>query len=361
MTAVGNEASGSPDAGEVVDVDVAIVGAGPTGLFGAYYAGMRSLSVALIDSLEEPGGQVSAMYPEKLIHDVAGFPSISGRNLVDNLVTQAAAADPIYLLGQEAQDLTRLDPAERGVGESALPRHFIITTSAGTQVRTGAIVVTGGIGTFTPRPHPAGEEFLHRGFSFFVPDPTPFAGADVVVVGGGDSAVDWALMLEPIAKSVTLVHRRAKFRAHPASLARLQASSATIITDGEVSAAHGSTHLEQVEVTVKGEDTPRLLPCTRMIGALGFTANLGPLLEWGMEITGRRYINVDTTGVTAIPGVYGAGDIVEYPGKVRLIVVGFGEAAIAINNAAVFLDPSAHLFPGHSSEESAAEPASTSA
>jgi len=172
-------------------VDLLIVGAGPVGLYGAYYAGVRGLRAAVIDSLSEVGGQVSALYPEKMIFDVAGFPAIKGRDLVAALAKQAAPAKPLYLLGQEAQEL--------GTDENG--RHHV-TTSGGDEIDCGAIVVTAGIGTFTPRKLPAGEEFLGRGLEYFVPDPLPYAGSDVVIVGGGDSALDWALMLEPIASSV---------------------------------------------------------------------------------------------------------------------------------------------------------------
>jgi thioredoxin reductase (NADPH) len=184
-------------------VDLLIVGAGPVGLFGAYYAGVRLMKTAVTDSLEEPGGQITAMYPEKAIFDVAGFPAIRGRELVEQLVAQAAPFSPDYVLGHQAVGL------ERGDGK------FAVTTSNGLRIETRAIVITGGIGTFTPRPLPAGQEFVGRGVVHFVPDPAVYAGENVIVVGGGDSALDWALMLEPIAKSVTLVHRRAQFRAHP--------------------------------------------------------------------------------------------------------------------------------------------------
>ena len=210
-------------------VDLLIVGAGPVGLYGAYYAGVRGLRAAVIDSLSEVGGQVSALYPEKLIFDVAGFPAIKGRDLVAALAKQAAPAKPLYLLGQEAQEL--------GTDENG--RHHV-TTSGGDEIDCGAIVVTAGIGTFTPRKLPAGEEFLGRGLEYFVPDPLPYAGSDVVIVGGGDSALDWALMLEPIASSVRVVHRRKVFRAHQATVAQLEASTVELITYAEVSELHGN-------------------------------------------------------------------------------------------------------------------------
>jgi len=315
-------------------VDVLIVGAGPVGLFGAYYAGVRGLSTAVLDSLPEPGGQITAMYPEKAIFDVAGFPAIRGRELVANLVAQAAPFDPGYLLGEQAVGLER--------GQS-----FTVTTSSGLRVRAKTIIVTGGIGTFTPRPLPTGEQLLGHGVVHFVPDPAEYRGLDVVIVGGGDSAVDWALLLEPIAQSVSLVHRRAAFRAHPASVETLQRTSVRIITDAQVADVLGDP-VSAVRVAV-GEQVHQL-PCDRLVAALGFIANLGPLLDWGLEIVQRRHIVVDTTMATSVPGLYASGDICEYPGKVRLIATGFGEVATAVNNAVAYLDPSASVFPGHLSD-----------
>jgi ferredoxin/flavodoxin---NADP+ reductase len=323
----------TPDA---LSVDLLIVGAGPVGLFGAYYAGVRTLKTAVLDSLEEPGGQITAMYPEKAIFDVAGFPAIKGRELVDQLVAQAAPFDPVYRLGEQAVGL------ERGDGR------FAVTTANGDRIECRAIIITGGIGTFSPRPLPVGEEFLGRGVVHFVPDPVAYQGLNVVVVGGGDSAVDWALMLEPIAKTVTLVHRRAQFRAHPHSVELVKQTSVQILTPAEIKGALGGPELFEVQVDVAGE--LRRLPCEKLVAALGFTANLGPLLEWGIKIVGKRHIAVDTTGATSVPGVYAAGDIVEYDGKVRLIATGFGEVATAVNNAAAYLNPAVSAFPGHLSD-----------
>jgi ferredoxin/flavodoxin---NADP+ reductase len=325
-----------------VEVDVLIVGAGPVGLFGAYYAGVRGLRSALVDSLSQVGGQVSAMYPEKQIYDVGGFPSVLGRDLIAGLYEQAGQYDPLYLLGQEAQQLGR-QPRD---GE---PDQLEVTTSTGTRVTCGAVVITGGIGTFSPRPLPAGEDFLGRGLDYFVSSKDDYVGKHVVVVGGGDSAVDWCLMLEPIASGVTLVHRRDAFRAHPATVEQVRQSSVEIITNAQVTGLEGGESLQTAAVEVKGEDVARSLPCDRVVAALGFTANVGPLKEWGVQMAGNRNLLVDSAMRTNVDGVFAAGDIVEYDGKVRLIAVGFGEVATAVNNAAVHIDPAAHLFPGHTS------------
>ena len=218
------------------------------------------------------------------------------------------------------------------------------------------MVVTGGIGTFTPRPLPAGEEFLGRGLEYFVPDASEYAGTDVVIVGGGDSAIDWCLMLEPLAASVTLVHRREAFRAHAASVEQVRASGVEIITNAEVTALEGGAGVEKAVRRRSRARTPRTLACQKVVAALGFTANLGPLREWGLELHDNRHLVVDSAMRTNLPGVFAAGDITDYDGKVRLIAVGFGEVATAVNNAAVHLDPDAQLFPGHSTDAPHAVP-----
>jgi thioredoxin reductase (NADPH) len=318
------------------EVDVAIIGAGPTGLFAAYYAGFRGLSVALIDALPEPGGQVTAMYPEKVIYDVAGFPSIKGRDLVANLVVQAAAFNPEYLLGVRAEKLSY--QADRPV----------LGLSDGTVLHCGSVLITGGLGSFTPRPLPAADSFVGDGIVFFVPHLADLAGHDVLIIGGGDSAFDWALALAPLAESITLVHRRDKFRAHAATVDRVRKLPVRIVTNAEVTKIHGDGTVTGAEILVKG-GTAETVPVNTVVAALGFTADLGPLAEWGLALD-KRHILVDSTMLTNLPRVFAAGDITEYPGKVRLIATGFGEAATAVNNAAVVIDPAAHLFPGHSSD-----------
>ncbi len=320
-----------------MDYDLVVIGAGPTGLFAAYYAGFRGLSMAVVDSLPEPGGQVTAMYPEKMIYDVGGFPSIRGRDLVQGLVDQAAPWKPDYLLGRKAEKLESVDGG------------LELTLDGGDVLRAGAVLITAGIGEFTPRPLPAGDGWLGRGMVHFVPSLAAHAGQHVVVVGGGDSAFDWCLALHPVAASVTLVHRRAKFRAAESIVRQVRELGVRLVTDAEVArfveAPDGS--LTAVDVTVKG-GADEQLRADAVVAALGFTADLGPIESWGLEID-HRAISVDSTMATARPRVYAAGDVAAYPGKVKLIATGFGEAATAVNNIAVALNPEAHLFPGHSS------------
>ena len=323
------------------EVDLLIVGAGPTGLYAAYYAGFRELSTAIVDALPEAGGQVTAMYPEKKIFDVAGFPSIIGRDLVAALVAQADQFKPAYLLGRKARTVTELDDGR-----------YLVGLDDGAELRAGSILITAGMGEFSPRPLPAGDGWLGRGMVHFVPALEEHRDQDVVVVGGGDSAFDWALSLHPIARSVTIVHRRNKFRAFAATVRQVRELGVPIITDAQVTALRGGDGgLTEVELAVASDPAPVVLPAQAVVAALGFTADLGPIESWGLEIT-RRAVAVDTTMKTARERIYAAGDIAAYPGKVKLIATGFGEAATAVNNIAVALNPDAHLFPGHSSDVS---------
>ena len=319
-----------------LETDLAIIGAGPTGLYAAYYAGFRGMRVAVIDSLPELGGQITAMYPEKQILDVAGFPTIKGRDLVEGLVEQANTAEPEYLLDRTAVGLAHTDD------------DVTVTLDDGTEVCAKALLITAGIGKFSPRPLPAGDGWLGRGMEFFVPSFAPYAGKDVVIVGGGDSAFDWAVHLEPVATSITLVHRRDAFRAHERTVQAVRDSTVEIVTKAQVTGLFGEPTVAEVEITIDGQE-PARRPAQAVVAALGFIADLGPLQHWGIEVE-KRHVVVNAAMRTNLARVFAAGDITEYPGKVRLIAVGFGEAATAVNNAAVVIDPSAHVFPGHSSE-----------
>lgn len=320
-----------------VDVDVLIVGAGPSGLYGAYYAGFRGLTCAIVDALPEAGGQITALYPEKTIFDVAGYPAVRGKDLVARLVEQAAPFDPTYLLGEQA---VSYELGDDGV---------LIGTASGKGLKAKTVVVTGGIGTFNPRPLPGGSDWEGRGLSYVVPSYAPYEGKDVVVVGGGDSAVDWALGLEDVARTVTLVHRRDAFRAHAHSVKLLRESSVTLFTPAQVVGLAGGERVQSVHV--RNTETKEIteLPAQEVVAALGFTADITPLESWGLDVQ-ERHIVVDTRMATNLPRVFAAGDITEYPGKVRLISVGFGEVATAVCNAATVVDPEADVFPGHSTE-----------
>lgn len=322
-----------------LDCDLLIVGAGPVGLYASYYAGFRGFSTMICDTLPEVGGQISAMYPEKMIFDVAGFPEVRGRDLVAGLAAQADHYAPTYLLGEQALDL-------------AADTDGVLMTTAARTVRAKAVLITGGIGAFRPRPLPAAEDFPGEGLVFFVPRLEEHADKDVVIVGGGDSAFDWALSLHPIARSVTIVHRRDAFRAHAGTVQRVRDAGVEILTPCEVSALYGQETITGVDVTNRTTSDVRTLPADTVVAALGFLAAIGPIAQWGLEID-KRHIVVGTTMATNVPRVFAAGDIATYPGKVPLISIGFGEAALAVNNAAPLIDPHHGVFPGHSSGEAA--------
>lgn len=319
-----------------LDTDILIVGAGPAGIYAAYYAGFRNLTTVLIDSLEEAGGQITAMYPEKLIFDVAGFAGIKGKDLISNLVKQAGEFNPTYVLGETATELIKNSDGTFTV------------KSENHEINAKAIIITGGIGKFTPRPLPAAEGWQGKGLVHFVPSFELHKDEDVVIVGGGDSAFDWALALHPIAKSVSLVHRRDAFRAHEASVEQVKKLGVKFYLESEVSEVFGKEKIERVALkNVKSGEITELKADT-LVAALGFTANIGPLNEWGLELDKRRIL-VNSSMMTNVEKIFAAGDITTYEGKVALISVGFGEAATAVNNAAVAINPEAHLFPGHSS------------
>ena len=323
------------------DYDVVVVGAGPVGLYAAYYAGFRGLRVAVVDPLPQVGGQVTALYPEKLIHDVAGFRAVRGQDLVDGLVEQMAQWSPDLYLDEQAAHLQAGDT-------------LTVKLGSGQALTTRGLLLAAGLGSVSPKPLPAAANFQGSGLVHFVPSLSAFDGRDVVVVGGGDSAVDWALAAAERARSVTLVHRRRGFRAHQASLDALGSTPVRQILEAEVSAVHGTRAVDAVTVTTHspGGSASADLPCDLLVAALGFNTALGPIAEWGLEMDGR-HVAVGPEMRTSIPRVYAAGDVSAYPGKVRLIAVGFGEAAIAVNHLAAELDPSAGIFPGHSTNEGA--------
>lgn len=317
--------------------DITIIGAGPAGLYASYYAGFRGFSVTLIDALSEIGGQVTAMYPEKEIFDVAGFPSVLGRDLIQQLWSQASQF-PIDL--NLSQNAAKLERAEGG---------WIVECESGLQVSSKAVLITGGIGSFSPRPLPTGMEWLGRGLVHFIKRLDEHRGKNVVIVGGGDSAFDWAFALSPIAKSVTIVHRRPEFRAHEATVDKVKALGVSLKVNAQVVDISGVEVVERVQIqTDSGYED---LPADLVIAALGFVANIGELANWGLELD-KRHILVNTKMETNLPGIFAAGDLATFEGKVPLISVGFGEAALAVNNAAPYIKAGVSVFPGHSSGES---------
>ena len=324
--------------------DITIVGAGPTGLFASFYAGMRQARTAIIDSLEEPGGALTAIYPEKYIYDVAGFPKVLAKDFVAQIYQQGIRDKPDVFLNEEVVGLERL---EDGV-------LHLTTTRATRYSRT--VILCAGVGAFEPKridaPGVAGLE--GNGVHYFAKRVEDFRGKDVVIVGGGDSAVDWAVTLEPVARHVTVIHR-SKFRAHEATVAELEAGRVELRYPGyEIVEAHAvDGHLHDVTYKDAAGDTYRV-PADELIVAIGFVADLGPLKTWGLELQKNQILVDKITMESSIPGVFAAGDICAYPAKFKLIATGAAEAVTAVNHAVTLVHPGARLDPGHSTNIMAA-------
>jgi len=322
--------------------DLTIIGAGPTGLFAAFYAGLRQMKTKIIDALEEPGGQVAVLYPEKYIFDVPGYTRILAKDLVKCLVEQGLQYNPTVVLGERVTTLHKND----GV--------FELGTDKGTKHLSRAVLVAAGVGAFSPNRLEAkgAGDYEGKGVFYFVKDKSIFKDKNLLIVGGGDSAVDWALNIKGIAKRITLVHRRDVFRAHEGSVIALKNSSVQVKLFYEVRsvAGDGSTVTKAVifDNRTQAEQT---LDVDAILVNIGFRADLGPIKDWGLQIDGRE-IRINGKMETNIPGVYVAGDIAgPLDGvKLNLIATGYAQAALAVNVAKAYVDPNSKIFPGHSSE-----------
>lgn len=339
-----NEATNTTPAGEGV-YDITIIGAGPTGLFAAFYAGLREMRTKIIEALPEPGGQLAVLYPEKLIYDVPGHPKIMAKDLVASLVEQCALFDPTYVYEQRIDNLQRVEIDGESVW--ALENHHETHFS-----RT--VLIGGGIGAFVPNKLdvPGAAEFENQGVHYFVKDKRPFRGKRILIAGGGDTAVDWCLNLRDWASEITLIHRRDGFRAHEASLAELRASPISIMTFWELDSIRGNGRVQHATIRDNRSGETRDLDVDAVLINIGFKASLGPIKKWGLELVDTRHIRVDGFMETNLPSVFAAGDIAAVDGSepLNLIVTGFAQAAIAANAARQRIDPTARLFPGHSSE-----------
>ncbi|NDJ54123.1 MAG: NAD(P)/FAD-dependent oxidoreductase [Chloroflexi bacterium] len=322
--------------------DVIIVGAGPTGLYAAFYAGMREMRTKVVEVLPEAGGQLAVLYPEKYIYDVAGYPEVLAKDLVDNLLQQIAKWDPTMCLGERAEKLVREDDGT-----------LVLTTDVASHYAK-AVVICGGIGAFRPNKlkNESLTRFEERGVYYFVQDKSIFKDKRLLIVGGGDSAVDWALNLKDIASETTLIHRREGFRAHPSSVTELMESDVNVMLHYEVREVLGDDSITGVKIFDNRSDEDTILDIDIVLMNLGFKADLGPIKDWGLALN-KRYIVVNGRMETNIPGVYAAGDVCMQDGSesLNLIAVGFGEAAIAVNHAYSFIT-GGRVFPGHSSEMS---------
>lgn len=320
-------------------MDVAVIGAGPTGLFAAFYAGLRGMSVLIIDSLEILGGQLTTLYPEKYIYDVAGFPKVLAKDLARSLVEQAQQYKPRIELGQRVEHLERDEE-----------RKLIRLRTQTKEYLAHSAIIAGGVGAFEFKTLAleGAQRFAGKGIHYFVKDLAAMRGKRVLIVGGGDSAVDWANMLAPVAQSLTLIHRRDQFRAHEQSVAEMRRGTCRILTFHELRSIDGAHALEQAVIYDNRSNAEQTLSVDALLVNIGFQNSLGPIKNWGLMLEGGS-IKVDGMMQTNIPGVFAAGDIATLPGKLKLIATGFGEACIAVNFAKHMLDPAANVFPGHSS------------
>lgn len=322
--------------------DVTILGAGPTGLFALFYCGMRGASAQVVDALPQPGGQLAALYPEKYIFDVAGFPKVLAKDLVRSLVEQAAQfGSPVHL----GRHVTGLEEADG---------HFVLVAGE-ERFPTRTVVIAAGIGAFSPRrlPQPAAERWYGRGVFDRVLDPAEFEGRRILIIGGGDSAFDWAHQLDARGSAVTLVHRSDRFRAHAATVAdvmkAVEAGRTQLYVYHELHDIHsGGDYIERVTLRDLKAKTTREVQVDAILPMLGFVSDLGALTEWGLQLE-KDEIVVNSRMETGRAGIYAAGDICTYPGKLKLIASGFAEAATAVNQAVHLIYPEKKVAPGHSS------------
>jgi ferredoxin/flavodoxin---NADP+ reductase len=323
--------------------DVTIIGGGPSGLFAAFYAGLRGVSCRVVDALPQLGGQLMALYPEKYIYDVGGIPKILAKDLANAMIEQGMQFDPEVVLEAEVQELVREDG------------HLRLVTARGDYL-TRTVIITGGKGALNPRvlECPGWDDLYGSGDGLHthVRQPEDFRGKRVLIVGGGDSAVDWALGLQGIASEITLIHRRDQFRAHKASVDQMRAlqreGKLSIRTPYEVRDIQNEAGCVRAAVIYHNDTDEDLeIPVDAVIALLGFKPDLGPISRWGLELE-RNSIKVSPLMETNLEGVYAAGDITHYPGKLELIATGYGEAAVAVNNAVHYLNPKARVNPGHS-------------
>jgi thioredoxin reductase (NADPH) len=318
--------------------DLAIIGAGPTGLFAAFYAGMRNLKTLVLETLSRPGGQITALYPEKYIYDVGGLPAILGRDLVADLYKQGSQFGAEFRFGERVEKLEVLEPGG-----------LRLTTPEGSYSSQAALLCAG-LGAFHPNrlDVPGAAELTGRGISYVVRRREDFLGRRVLIVGGGDTALDWALELRQWAREVTLIHRFEHFEAHERSVVALRGSNVSMLT---LKAVRGGDSLREAVIVDNRTGLERTLELDEALVCIGFKADMGPIQDWGLALSGRQ-VGANGALETSLPGVFAAGDIVLQEGVARmtLIASGFGHAAQAVGQAVRFLRPAAPVFHGHSSQ-----------
>lgn len=319
----------------MIKTDILIIGAGPTGLFTVFEAGLLKLKCHIIDALPQPGGQLSELYPKKPIYDIPGFPEVKAGQLVDNLMEQIKSFQPGFTLGEKAQDIEKQEDGS-----------FIVTTAEGTKHHAPIVAIAGGLGSFEPRKPPITNlaKFENKGVHYMVKDPEKFRDKSVVIAGGGDSALDWSIYLADIASEVTLVHRRNEFRGALESVDRVKElkdiGKIKLITPAEIVDVNGEDHLESVSVRMNNNpEEDFILETDYFIPLFGLSPKLGPIADWGLEIE-KNAIKVDTFDYqTNIPGIYAIGDVNTYAGKLKLILCGFHEATLMCQSAFAKIHP----------------------
>lgn len=314
----------------MIETDILIIGAGPTGLFTVFEAGLLKLKCHLIDALPQPGGQLNELYPKKPIYDIPAFPEILAGDLVNNLMEQIKPFEPGFTLGERAEDIEKLDDGS-----------FIVTTDQGTKHHAKIVAIAGGLGSFEPRkpPIPKLSDYENKGVSYMIKNPEVYQDKDVVIAGGGDSALDWSIFLSDVASNVTLIHRRNEFRGALESVDRVKElkdmGKIKLITPAEVIDVNGNGHLENVIVRKNNDPDENFeLKTDYFIPLFGLSPKLGPIANWGLEIEKNAIkVNNSLDYQTNIPGIYAIGDVNIYPGKLKLILCGFHEATLMCQSA----------------------------
>jgi thioredoxin reductase (NADPH) len=322
----------------MVETDIIIIGAGPVGLFTVFEAGLLKLRCHIIDVLPRPGGQLTEIYPKKPIYDIPGFPSILAGDLIDNLMEQIAPFKPGFTLGEKAISI-----------EETADNKFIVTTENGTQHIAPNIAIAGGLGVFEPRKPPIANitQFESKGIDYMVKDPEKYRNKKIVISGGGDSALDWALFLKDVASEIILVHRSTEFRGHLDSVQKIMdlssAGKIKLLTNSEITHLDGNESLKKVGATIKGNEEIHWIDVDYFLPLFGLSPKLGPIADWGLNIN-KIAIKVNTVDYsTNIPGIYAIGDINTYPGKLKLILCGFHEATLMVQSAFKRIYPDKNL------------------
>lgn len=314
----------------MIQTDILIIGAGPTGLFAVFEAGLLKLRCHIIDALPQPGGQLAELYPKKPIYDIPGFPEVLAGDLVDNLMEQIKAFQPGFTLGEKAETIEKLEDES-----------FIVTTDKGTKHHAKVIAIAGGLGSFEPRKPPIENlsNYEDKGVHYMIKDPEYFRDQSVVIAGGGDSALDWSIFLADVASEVTLIHRRNEFRGALESVDRVKElkdmGKIKLITPAEVVAIEGDEKVESLIIRKNNNPSEDFrLETDHFIPLFGLSPKLGPIADWGLEIEKNAIkVNNSLDYQTNIPGIYAIGDVNTYPGKLKLILCGFHEATLMCQSA----------------------------